>query len=267
MVNTITYAFICVTQAVVIAYASRYMGIAIVIAVAILVIIQRFYLRTSRQLRLLDIEAKSPLYTNFHETIQGIPTIRAYGKSLGRLLAEKQRLSTNASQQPMFLLATVQRLLNQVVDFVVACLATALITLVVKDPIPGAIASLGVGLVNLTLFNQYLTFVIRNWTELENSLGAISRIKDFAARTPAASGCRQEAERLIRDVPLKKLRTVIPTNVTVEEVTVLHERSTKLSAPAGTNVRVAALENVTFDIPAGRKIGIIGRSGRRVHMM
>ena len=45
----------------VIASSSPYIVVAYPFVVAVLYGIQRFYLRTSRQLRLLDLEAKSPL--------------------------------------------------------------------------------------------------------------------------------------------------------------------------------------------------------------
>ena len=41
--------------------SSPYLGISYPILVALLYIVQRFYLRTSRQLRLLDLETQSPL--------------------------------------------------------------------------------------------------------------------------------------------------------------------------------------------------------------
>lgn len=42
-------------------------------------ILQKYYLRTSRQVRLLDLEAKSPLYSHFIESLSGLVTIRAFG--------------------------------------------------------------------------------------------------------------------------------------------------------------------------------------------
>jgi len=41
-----------------------------------LFLIQRYYLRTSRQIRLLDLENRSPLYQLFTETTEGLETIR-----------------------------------------------------------------------------------------------------------------------------------------------------------------------------------------------
>lgn len=46
-----------------------------------LTVIQKFYLRTSRQVRLLDLEAKSPLYTHFIESLSRLGTIRVFGWS------------------------------------------------------------------------------------------------------------------------------------------------------------------------------------------
>lgn len=48
-------------QAAVMLTSSPYMAISYPFLALLLYVVQRFYLRTSRQLRLLDLEAKSPL--------------------------------------------------------------------------------------------------------------------------------------------------------------------------------------------------------------
>ena len=53
---------------------------------AILSVLQSFYLRTSRKIRILDLEAKAPLFATISETAAGVEHIRAYGWQ-GPLLA------------------------------------------------------------------------------------------------------------------------------------------------------------------------------------
>lgn len=61
MVNVVLEVAICIGMAAVIATSSPYLAITYPFLVLILFALQRFYLRTSKQLRLLDLEAKSPL--------------------------------------------------------------------------------------------------------------------------------------------------------------------------------------------------------------
>lgn len=44
--------------------------------------------------------------------------------------------------------------------------------------------ALGVALINIIAFNTELTELVSNWTDLETSLGAISRLRSFLWETP-----------------------------------------------------------------------------------
>lgn len=48
------------------------------IDLSVFVVIQRFYVATSRQLRRLDSVSRSPIYSHFGETVSGLSVIRAY---------------------------------------------------------------------------------------------------------------------------------------------------------------------------------------------
>lgn len=61
MINFVVGSFEVVGMAAVIATSSPYIAVTYPVLVFILYVLQRFYLRTSRQVRLLDLEAKSPL--------------------------------------------------------------------------------------------------------------------------------------------------------------------------------------------------------------
>lgn len=157
--------------------ASVYAAIAFPIVIAVLYVIQKFYLRTSRQLRFMDIEAKAPLYTQFTECLSGLATVRAFGWQTA--LEKKNRELLDRSQRPFYLLFAVQRWLTLVLDLVIAAIAVLLIVLVVK--LRGTLSAgyVGIALVNVIMFSQSIKMLVTFWTTLETHIGAVARIKIF----------------------------------------------------------------------------------------
>jgi len=94
--------FTILAQAALISQGSSYMAIAIPFIVLAFYALQKVYLLTSRQLRFLDLEARSPVYTHFLECLEGLSTIRAFGWSLAAQEMEIERL--DVSQKPYYLL-------------------------------------------------------------------------------------------------------------------------------------------------------------------
>lgn len=108
--------------------------------------LQKYYLRTSRQIRLLDLEAKSPLYSHFLESLTGLVTIRAFGWADN--FQQKNLSLLDVSQKPYYLLFCIQRWLALILDIIVTALAVILMILVVKLR-----AGISGGFVGLALLN------------------------------------------------------------------------------------------------------------------
>lgn len=159
---------------------------AIPVCLLALYLIQKYYLRTSRQLRLLDLEAKSPLYTQFAETLAGLPTIRAFGWAPAFRADNHRRL--DASQRPFYTMFCVQRWLQVVLDLFVAGVAVVLVAVALRGATTASSAAVGLAMVNLIGFNQTLAEAVDQWTRLETSLGAVARLKWFAGNTPDEDG-------------------------------------------------------------------------------
>ncbi|KAJ5316085.1 hypothetical protein N7476_006392 [Penicillium atrosanguineum] len=167
-----------------------YLAAALPIIIAVLYLIQRFYLQTSRQLRLLEklmqiiyrIELKSPLYTHFIESLAGLTTIRAF--SWTHATTNRMLSILDSAQRPYYLLLCIQRWLSLVLNLIVAGITLLLVgaSVVLHSHLdPGL---LGIALVLMMDLGLVLSELIQNWTLLETSLGAISRIKEFAEETP-----------------------------------------------------------------------------------
>ncbi len=171
-----------IAQIVLTCVGSGWLGIAVPAMLIVLFMLQKFYLRTSRQMRLLDLEAKSPLYSHFISSFSGLTALRAYGWT--KLASQDNLYRLNESQRPFYLLRCVQRWLTMVLNLIVAGLAILLagVSIAVKDQIkPGL---LGVALTSVMGIGQTLSQLIQSWTQVETSLGAVTRINQFALETP-----------------------------------------------------------------------------------
>jgi ATP-binding cassette subfamily C (CFTR/MRP) protein 1 len=92
------------------------------------------------------------------------------------------------SQRPFYLLFCIQLWVNLVLNLIVAGLAVVLVALIVTLTDKTNVGFVGVALVTIMNFNMSLTNLIRYWTMLETSMGAIARIKCFVRDIEAESG-------------------------------------------------------------------------------
>lgn len=171
----------CIAQIILIFISSWYIATAIPVLMAVLYVVQRIYLRTSRQLRFLDIEAKSPLFTLFIEAISGLVTIRSFGFT--QYFENRNAEALNMSQRPYYLLYCIQQWLNLVLDLIVAAVAIVLVSVATTTRNSADAGLMAVALTNVVNFSASLKGLIVSWTLLETSLGALSRVRSFTIQT------------------------------------------------------------------------------------
>lgn len=234
----------CIGSLIFVVLSSVWLAIAIPAILGVLYVVQSVYLRTSRQLRLLDLEAKSPLYTHYGETIDGLATIRAYRWQAQYVKRGMELL--DRSQSPFYLLYCAQRWLNFVLDMMVAGIATLLVGvgIALKGTSSSDGGSIGVALVNIITFSQNLTLLVQFWTTMETSLGAIARVAEMVSDTPVEA---QDGED--QDLPPGLL----------EHAPSIHFRDVSAKAMPGSTDLI--LKNVSLSIPARGKTAIVGPSG------
>ncbi|KAL7760511.1 hypothetical protein ACKLNR_010601 [Fusarium oxysporum f. sp. zingiberi] len=244
LLNTLFCVFQALGQAAVMPTSSAYLAISYPFLAVLLYSVQRFYLRTSRQLRLLDLEAKSPLYTHFIDTVRGITNLRAFGY-ISDEVSKNARL-LNRSQQPAYLLAMVQEWLNLVLDMIVMILAAVLTTLAVR--LHSNSGFTGASLVTLMSFGESLSGIVIYYTRLETSIGAISRLKTFNA-TVKPEG--KEGEDMVPPENWPQHGSVELNNVSA---------SYQMGSESEGEPNLA-LDNLCLSIKPGEKVAICGRTG------
>ncbi|UKZ60321.1 uncharacterized protein TrAtP1_001602 [Trichoderma atroviride] len=241
LVITIASFFGVLARAGLLAASSYYVAISFPFLAALYYFLQRGYLRTSRQLRLLDLEEKAPVYTQFMETLSGISTIRAFGWQKQAILKNHQLV--DRSQQPFYLLIMVQRWLVLVLDLITTALALLVVGFAVKLRGSVSVGLAGVSLVQLISMSETLNMLIQFWTSIETSIGAVARIKQFAEETPNESLLGEDQEP--------------PADWPSRGHVVIRD----LEASYGENGDIKALEGVTLDLKPGEKVGVCGRTG------
>ncbi|UKZ85058.1 uncharacterized protein TrAFT101_000933 [Trichoderma asperellum] len=241
LVVTIASFFGVLARAGLLAASSYYVAISFPFLAALYYFLQRGYLRTSRQLRLLDLEEKAPVYTQFMETLSGISTIRAFGWQKQAILKNHQLV--DRSQRPFYLLIMVQRWLVLVLDLTTTALALLVVGFAVKLRGSVSVGLAGVSLVQLISMSETLNMLIQFWTSIETSIGAVARIKQFAEETPNESLPGEDQEPTA-DWPNRG-------HVVIRD----------LEASYGENGDIKALDGVTLDLKPGEKVGVCGRTG------
>ncbi|KAK3381207.1 putative ABC multidrug transporter [Podospora didyma] len=240
--NTLFSLFQAIGQAGVMLTLSPYMAISYPFLSALLYIVQKFYLRTSRQLRFLDLEAKSPLYTHFLDTVKGIATLRAFGFIPDDV--QKNARLINSSQRPAYLLWMIQQWLNLILDLVVVVIAAVLTTLSVR--LHSNSGFTGASLVTLMGFGENLSGIVIFYTLLETSMGAIARLKTFSESVKPED---REEEDI---VPAEQW----PQNGVIElkGVSASYDPEDEIKPNL-------ALRDIKLMIKSGEKVAICGRTG------
>lgn len=221
---------------------TTYTILLIPVIVVVVWILQRFYLSTSQQMRLLELEAKAPLYAELSEIGVGIEHLRSFGVQ-GQMVARSYH-RLDDSQRPYYYLLTIQRWLLLVLDMLTLFITTILVTIALLATHTTSQAALGLSLYSVVNFCELSKELIQAWTSLETALGAAMRLRDFETNTPSE---RDSVD--MQDAP-----EAWPTKGCIEFQNVSARYGSEPSLPL-------VLREVTTTIEGGQKVVIAGRTG------
>lgn len=249
LMNTSALLFLSIGQAIVIAIGTPFILYAYPVLIIILARLTKYYLATSRQLRLLELENKSPLYTQFSDTVRGIASIRAFGW-IGAYTTENYRLLDD-SQRPLYLLDILGTWLALVLKLIVAVIAVAVTVLVTQLPsLRDRAGFVAAGFLALMRFGGMLNSVLQCWVLLETSLGAVKRLKEFGE---TAGSEDRVGEDLRPDDQWPKRGEIVIDGV---DASYAEERFQDDPEEMG-----LALKGLSLKVSTGEKVAVVGRTG------
>lgn len=210
---------------------------------ALYLYIQRYYLRTSRELKRLDSISRSPIYAHFQESLSGMSTIRAYHQQKRFEMENEWRIDANL--RAYFPSINANRWLAVRLEFIgsIIILASAGFAIVSVASHSG----LSAGMVGLSMsyalqITQSLNWIVRQTVEVETNIVSVERVLEYAALP-------SEAPEII-----SKNRPPIswPSQGTIS----FNNYSTRYRP--GLDL---VLKNININIKAHEKIGVVGRTG------
>ena len=210
---------------------------------AVYLYIQRYYLRTSRELKRLDSISKSPIYAHFQESLGGLSTIRAYRQQQRFALENEWRVDANL--RAYFPSINANRWLAVRLEFIGSFIILAAASFAIISVSTGN--GLTAGMVGLAMsytlqITQSLNWIVRQTVEVETNIVSVERVLEYASLP-------SEAPEVI-----SKHRPKIswPSKGAVE----FSNYSTRYRK--GLDL---VLKNIDLSIKAHEKIGVVGRTG------
>lgn len=221
----------------------------IIVAVPITVLyycLQRFYNRTSIELKRLDSISKSPIYAGFSETLGGLSTIRAYNKQ--KQFRDDNMEKIDVNQRAYFSSIASNRWFSLYLEVCGSFLvfATALLAVITRSSSSSSAASVGLSLTYALQVTGILGFTIRSITELELQMNSVERLDHYGKKLD------QEAPSVIKEGNPLSDGQVWPATGEIDI------RDVKMRYRPGLDL---VLKGISIKIPAGSKVGIVGRTG------
>jgi ABC-type multidrug transport system fused ATPase/permease subunit len=140
--------------------------------------IQDYYVSSSRELRRLDSVLRSPIFSHFSETIDGVSIIRAF-KSQARFIQTNQ-LKVDKSLRAYFLYISSNRWLALRLEFIGSIVvgAAAVFAVIGRHSIEPSLAGLSISYA--LMITQSLNWMVRMSSEREANIVSVERNVEYA---------------------------------------------------------------------------------------
>ncbi|XP_052069136.1 multidrug resistance-associated protein 1-like [Mytilus californianus] len=202
--------------------------------------LQRLYVSTSRQLRMMASAARSPIFSHFGETISGCSTIRAFQQEERFMIESARRFDVLNTRRS--LARSVEKWLHIRLDWLgsIIVLCVCLLVVVNKDDISPGIVGLAITYaLNVT---NCIEWLVKLTTNAETNIISLERIKEYS-ETPTEADWIVENKRPEHDWPNEG-------KVEMDNYGVRYREGLEL-----------VLKSISCKIAPCEKIGIVGRTG------
>lgn len=209
----------------------------------IYVIIAQKYLFSARELKRLESNSRSPIFSHFGETISGASVVRAYATQNRFVRELRQKVDMN--HQAFSLMWIANRWLGLRIDIFGAVVTLSSSLSIIYAVHSGAGMNAGAAGLSITYalsFTEALLWLVRMHALMEMEMNAVERLDEYL--------------QLEEEAPSEVLETrpygewPSEGNIQVTDLSIRYSPTTDL-----------VLSNISFSVAGGQKLGIVGRTG------
>ncbi|KAH9476699.1 ABC transporter 7 [Psilocybe cubensis] len=201
------------------------------------------YLNTGRDLRRMESNSRSPIFSDFGELLEGIVTVRAFSAERRFLDNLHKKIDVTTKMWYTFWMTNRWLLLNFDALGALSVLVTTLFSI--------ATLANGAGLAGLCItsamaFTSSVYWACRFWTGLELDLNSVERVVEYL-------DLPQEPPAIIES---NRVPAYWPSSSNNDSLVVVEDLEIKYAPDLP-----AVLHGVSFSLKAGERVGLLGRTG------
>ncbi|KAF9575849.1 hypothetical protein EC968_001232 [Mortierella alpina] len=200
-----------------------------------------YYRSTSREVKRLDSNMRSHLYAYFSECLTGLGTLKAYNMVQKAILKNEYRIDLN--NRPYYLFQLGARWMSIRVNLLGATLTFSTVVLIVATRKTINPAQAGLVLSYLARISGDLNWGIQRLSTLENNMNSAERLMHYV-------------KNLVQERPAQKPEAK-PDPSWPAQGQISFQNVSMRYRPDLPKV----LRDISFDIQAGHKVGVVGRTG------
>ena len=207
------------------------------------------YRPVMRDAKRLGSISLSPVYAQFSETLGGLSSVRAFGV-VDRFIHKESRLIDQATRLSMYAQKLCERWIGLRVEIFGAAIVLVACCLAVQAVSTGSLTAgdAGLSITYATLISNMATMLVRSFAVVEASMNSVERVSYFRDHIPQEKWRDSDYED---GTQIKDVDDHWPEGrITVKNLNLRYRENTPL-----------VLRNISFEIQAREKIGIVGRSG------
>ncbi|KAK0085537.1 hypothetical protein PV325_004976, partial [Microctonus aethiopoides] len=244
LINTLQLYFMDLSMICIISISNPWLIIPTIVLAILFYLFLIIYSTNNRDIKRLEGVARSPIYSHFSATLQGLTTIRSF--KADKILVEEFDRHQDYHSGAWFIFLGMSQGFGMWLDLICTIyilLVTMSFLIIQDDTNPAQGANVGLAITQSLGLIGMFQWLIKQNIELQSHMTSMERVMDYT---------NLESEPPLESLPDKKLPSNWPNKGGIEFKHVYLSYS-PMESPV--------LKDLTFTIEARERIGIVGRTG------